>query len=109
MHLYRIPEKTLGYYFYIPNENKVFVARNGTFLEEKVLRSENSRNDVDLQEVNEDATSLNVEPVIQQETVEPQSEERIEEVQTQYLCRSSRIRHEPDRYIGFLVAQDNGI
>ena len=27
------PKETKGYYFYIPSENKVFVARNGVFLE----------------------------------------------------------------------------
>ena len=43
------PKRTLGYYFYNPNENKVFVARNGTFLEERFLNSDNTRNDVDLQ------------------------------------------------------------
>ena len=26
-------KETKGYYFYIPSENKVFVARNGVFLE----------------------------------------------------------------------------
>ncbi|KAJ9557472.1 hypothetical protein OSB04_012086 [Centaurea solstitialis] len=66
-------------YFYNPEENKVFVARNGKFLEEKFLSSGNTRKDVDLQEV-----------------------------QTQDLRISSRVRQEPDRYLGFLVSQDNG-
>ncbi|KAJ9542356.1 hypothetical protein OSB04_028862 [Centaurea solstitialis] len=44
---------------------------------------------------------------IQHENVEPQSEP-IEEVQTQDLRRSSRVRQEPDRYLGFLVSQDSG-
>ncbi|KAJ9556708.1 hypothetical protein OSB04_011322 [Centaurea solstitialis] len=34
--------------------------------------------------------------------------EPIEEVQTQDLRRSSRVRQEPDRYLGFLVSQDSG-
>ncbi|KAJ9566373.1 hypothetical protein OSB04_002339 [Centaurea solstitialis] len=83
------PRTTVGYYFYNPEENKVFVARNGKFLEEKFLSSGNTRKDVDLQ------------------NVEPQSEP-IEEVQTQDLRRSSRVRQEPDRYLGFLVSQDSG-
>ncbi|KAJ9553525.1 hypothetical protein OSB04_017570 [Centaurea solstitialis] len=68
------PRTTVGYYFYNPEENKVFVARNGKFLEEKFLSSGNTRKDVDLQD----------------------------------LRRSSRVRQEPDRYLGFLVSQDSG-
>ncbi|KAJ9553607.1 hypothetical protein OSB04_017652 [Centaurea solstitialis] len=101
------PRTTVGYYFYNPEENKVFVARNGKFLEEKFLSSGNTRKDVDLQVVDEENTTPIVEPEIQHENVEPRSE-TIEEVQTQDLRRSSRVRQEPDRYLGFLVSQDNG-
>ncbi|KAJ9542733.1 hypothetical protein OSB04_029239 [Centaurea solstitialis] len=101
------PKTTVGYYFYNPEENKVFVARNGKFLEEKFLSLENTRKDVDLQVVDEENTTPVVEPEIQHNNVEPQSEP-IEEVQTQDLRRSSRVRHEPDRYLGFLVSQDSG-
>ncbi|KAJ9542391.1 hypothetical protein OSB04_028897 [Centaurea solstitialis] len=101
------PKTTVGYYFYNPEENKVFVARNGKFLEEKFLSLENTRKDVDLQIVDEENTTPVVEPEIQHNNVEPQSEP-IEEVQTQDLRRSSRVRQEPDRYLGFLVSQDSG-
>ncbi|KAJ9561556.1 hypothetical protein OSB04_006716 [Centaurea solstitialis] len=83
------PKTTVGYYFYNPSENKVFVARNGEFLEDKFLSTENTRNDVDLQEVEEDVTLPIVEPVTQQEHVETQLE-TVEEVQTQDLRRSTR-------------------
>ncbi|KAJ9539184.1 hypothetical protein OSB04_031917 [Centaurea solstitialis] len=53
------PRTTMGYYFYNPSENKVFVARNGEFLEDRVLSFENTRYDVDLQEVEEDVTAPN--------------------------------------------------
>ncbi|KAJ9560249.1 hypothetical protein OSB04_005409 [Centaurea solstitialis] len=101
------PKTTVGYYFYNPEENKVFVARNGKFLEEKFLSSGNTREDVDLQVVDEENTTPIVEPEIQLENVEPQSEP-IEEVQTHDLRRSNRVRQEPDRYLGFLVSQDGG-
>ncbi|KAJ9556764.1 hypothetical protein OSB04_011378 [Centaurea solstitialis] len=84
------PKTTVGYYFYNPEENKVFVARNGKFLEEKFLSSGNTREDVDLQIVDKDNTAPTVEPEIQHENVEPQSEP-IEEV-----------------YLGFLVSQVGG-
>ncbi|KAJ9561697.1 hypothetical protein OSB04_006857 [Centaurea solstitialis] len=101
------PKTTVGYYFYNPTENKVFIARNGEFLEDKFLSTENTRNDVDLQEVEEEDTLPIVEPVAQQEHVEAQPE-TVEEVQTQDLRRSTRVRQEPDRYLGFLVFQDDG-
>ncbi|KAJ9538361.1 hypothetical protein OSB04_031094 [Centaurea solstitialis] len=101
------PKTTVGYYFYNPTENKVVVARNGEFLGDKFLSTENTINDVDLQEVEEDVTLPIVEPVTQQEHVETQPE-TIEEVQTQDLRRSTRVRQEPDRYLGFLVSQDGG-
>ncbi|KAJ9547938.1 hypothetical protein OSB04_020481 [Centaurea solstitialis] len=94
------PKTTVGYYFYNPDENKVFVARNGKFLEEKFLSNESTRKDVDLQIVDENDTSPMVEP-------EPQPEP-VETVQTQELRRSSRTRQEPDRYLGFLVSQESG-
>ncbi|KAJ9566507.1 hypothetical protein OSB04_002473 [Centaurea solstitialis] len=68
------PRTTMGYYFYNPEENKVFVARNGKFLEEKFLSSRNTRKEVDLQVVDEENTTPIVEPEIQHENVEPQSE-----------------------------------
>ncbi|KAJ9558298.1 hypothetical protein OSB04_012912 [Centaurea solstitialis] len=74
---------------------------------EKFLSLENTRKDVDLQIVDEESTTPVVEPEIQHNNVEPQSEP-IEEVQTQDLRRSSRVRQEPDRYLGFLVSQDSG-
>ncbi|KAJ9546463.1 hypothetical protein OSB04_019006 [Centaurea solstitialis] len=101
------PKNSMGYYFYNPSENKVFVARNGEFLEEKFLNQENTRNDIDLQIVEEDTPVPIVEPVTQQDNVETQPE-TAEEVQTQDLRRSTRIRQEPDRYLGFLVSQDDG-
>src|SRR6185312_5623546 len=36
------PKKTLGYYFYNRSEGKVFVARNGVFLEKEFLEGEKS-------------------------------------------------------------------
>ncbi|KAJ9545153.1 hypothetical protein OSB04_024860 [Centaurea solstitialis] len=101
------PKSTMGYYFYNPDENKVFMARDGKFIEEKFLSFGNTRKDVDLQIVDENDTTPTVEPEIQHENVEPQSEP-IEEVQTHDLRRSSRIRHEPYRYLRFLITQSNG-
>ena len=45
------PTKTKGYYFYNASENKVFVARNGVFLERKFISKGTSRSTVQLEEI----------------------------------------------------------
>ena len=45
------PKETKGYYFYLPSDNKVFVARHGTFLEEEFLSKESSGSMVSLEEI----------------------------------------------------------
>ena len=45
------PKETKGYYFYNPEENKVFVARRGTFLEEDFISQRASGSRIDLEEV----------------------------------------------------------
>ena len=46
------PRETKGYYFYNREEAKVFVARNGVFLEKEfLLKDETSRNQVHFEEV----------------------------------------------------------
>ena len=50
MHLHRI-SKTVGYISYLRSESKVFVSRNGSFLEERFLSKELSGRVVELDEV----------------------------------------------------------
>ena len=45
------PKETLGYYFYNRSEGKVFVARNGVFLEKEFLKGEKNGKIVHLEEV----------------------------------------------------------
>ena len=45
------PKETKSYYFYNLIENKVFVARNGVFLEREFLSEKNSGSKVQLEEV----------------------------------------------------------
>ena len=48
------PKETLGYYFYNRSEGKVFVARNGVFLEKEFLKGEKSGKTVHLEEVQDE-------------------------------------------------------
>ena len=45
------PKETKGYYFYYPIENKVFVARNGVFLEREFIYKGTRGSKVQLEEV----------------------------------------------------------
>ncbi|KAK8583782.1 hypothetical protein V6N13_109180 [Hibiscus sabdariffa] len=91
------PKETKGYYFYNSKENKVFVARTGVFLEKDFLSYNGNGRNIELKEVK------------QQQVHEPEVEETPQvvegnsnDLETQPLRRSTRERHEPERY-GFLV------
>ena len=97
-------KETKGYYFYIPNENKVFVARKAVFLEKEFIFKKNSGSNVELQEVQEPRT-----PTQDSMKMDKDSQEVVEsEPITQEPKRSGRIRHEPERY-GFLITDDESI
>ena len=92
------PKETKGYYFYIPFENKVFVARNGVFLEREFISKRVSGSKTSLEEVQEPQVATEPSMEILQDSqlvVESASS-------AQGQRRSSRIHHEPKRY-GFLV------
>ncbi|GJV77021.1 retrotransposon protein, putative, ty1-copia subclass [Tanacetum coccineum] len=52
--LKRYPKETIGYSFYYPPENKVFVARNAEFLENSLINLEASRSLEDLDVIQEE-------------------------------------------------------
>ena len=94
-------KETKGYYFYIPFENKVFVACNGFFLEIEFISKRVSGSKTSLEEVQEPQVAIEPSMEIIQDSqlvVESTSS-------TQGPQRSSRIHHEPKRY-GFLVTDD---
>ena len=75
------PKKTKGYYFYLPSEHKVFVARNGVFLEREFICKRNSGSEIQLDEVMNEST--NDEPILE----EPSSSQVVEEQVTQVPLR----------------------
>ncbi|KAK8983773.1 hypothetical protein V6N11_009559 [Hibiscus sabdariffa] len=89
------PKETKGYYFY--NENKVFVARTGVFLEKEFLTNSGKGRNIELEEVQQ---QQDIEPEV--EEISQEVEENSTDLETQSLWRSTRERHEPERY-GFLV------
>lgn len=97
------PSETKGYYFYNPIENKVFVARNGFFLEREFISKGTSGSKVQLEEVRESQNNIEM-PLDdggQQGVIDTP-------IVTQELRRSDRIRYEPERY-GFLMNNDHDV
>ncbi|KAJ0522562.1 putative RNA-directed DNA polymerase [Helianthus annuus] len=89
----------VGYYFYNPAENRVFTKRRGTFLEDELMARGIGDNLVDLEEIREPQIN---QPIVksasQQNIVEPEPERIQESDVTLGVRRSTRDRHEPNRY-----------
>ena len=98
------PKETKGYYFYIPYENKAFVAHNGAFLEREFISKRVSESKTSLEEVQEPKVAIEPSMEILQDS-QPVVESTSS---TQGPRRSYRIHHEPKRY-GFLVTDDKTI
>ena len=106
------PKELRGGLFYDPQENKVFVSTNATFLEEDHIRNHQTRSKLALEEISKNTTdrpSSSIKIVdktrdigqthLSQELGEPR--------------RSERVVRQPDRYLGLSEAQiiipDDGI
>ena len=88
------PKETRGYYFYNRTENKVFVARNGAFLEKEFISKRISGSKVLLEEIKEPQVAAEDRMEIQDDSQNVMESESM----TQGPRRSGRTRHEPERY-----------
>ncbi|GKD10150.1 retrotransposon protein, putative, ty1-copia subclass [Tanacetum coccineum] len=99
------PKETMGYYFYYPLENKIFVARYAEFFKTNLIKQEASGSTVDFDEIqSEDAqpsenTSLHQHEV-EHDTVEPQTD-------VIPVRRSARIPQAPERYGFYIDAEEH--
>ena len=100
------PKETVGYTFYHRSEGKIFVAKNGSFLEKEFLSKEVSGRKVELDEVIvpspllESSSSQKSVPVIPtpiSEEVNDDDHETSDQVATKPR-RSSRVRSAPEWY-----------
>ncbi|GJT86334.1 retrotransposon protein, putative, ty1-copia subclass [Tanacetum coccineum] len=89
------PKETMGYSFYYPLENKVFVAKNIEFLENSLITQEASRSLDDLEVIQEADTHPFKNTSIHQD----EGDQEIDEPQSDVIpiCRSTRTRHAPSR------------
>ena len=100
------PKETIGYTFYHRSEGKIFVARNGSFLEKEFFSKEVSWRKVELDEViipslelgsSTSQKAVPVMPTPTEEEVNDDDHETLDQVTTE-LCRSTRVRSAPEWY-----------
>ena len=99
------PKETRGGLFYSPEDNKVFVSTNATFLEENYLREFKPHSKVVLEELLAGSTSKPLSTV--DKDIAPSTSERQMQVHQDNLpprC-SGRVVRQPDRYLGVGEAQ----
>ena len=100
------PKETRGGFFYSPEENKVFVSTNATFLEEDYMREFKPRSKVVLEELLAGSTST-PSTIVVDKNIAPSTSERQMNVYQNDLPprRSGRVVQQPDRYLGVGEAQ----
>ena len=109
------PKETVGYYFYHRTEGKVFVAKNGVFLEKEFLAKEVSGRTVQLDEIGESSASdqrVETPEVIPEITTAIETEAPTCDVETSLETvteprRTSRIRSQPLRFENEVFLLDN--
>ncbi|GJS37209.1 retrotransposon protein, putative, ty1-copia subclass [Tanacetum coccineum] len=97
------PKETMGYSFYYPPENKIFVARDAEFLKNSLINHEASGSLEDLEIIQEEDTHPSLETSFNheeddQEIVEPQSD-------INPIRRSTRTRRPTDRLCSYVDAE----
>ncbi|GJT23273.1 hypothetical protein Tco_0893210 [Tanacetum coccineum] len=99
------PKETMGYSFYNPSKNKVFVARNAEFFESNLIDQEASESLEDLKIIQEEDTNPSLDTSLNheeddQEIYEPQSD-------INPIRRSSRTKRAPDRMCLYIDAEEH--
>ena len=97
------PKETIGYTFYHRSEGKIFVAKNGSFLEKEFLSKEVSGRKVELTEIDESTIEVESGASLETVPVAPSPPEReandndheTSDEATTDLRRSTRTRHAP--------------
>ncbi|GJT30936.1 retrotransposon protein, putative, ty1-copia subclass [Tanacetum coccineum] len=99
------PKETMGYSFYNPSENKVFVARNAEFFENDLidLKASGSVDDLDL--IQEEDTNPSVDTSLDHE----EDDQEIDEPQSDInpIRRSTRTRRLTDRLCLYIDAEEH--
>ena len=92
-------KETKGYYFYLSNEQKVFVSNRAVFLEKKFFREETNASKIELDEVRSVEEPIQSSKSIKSDLTRSNSKSVVE-----ISLRSfDRVPYQSDRYYGFLI------
>ncbi|KAJ8459513.1 hypothetical protein OPV22_032439 [Ensete ventricosum] len=91
------PKETCGYYFYHPEDRKVFVAKRAVFLEKEHILGGNNGSEIELSEVGEPSSN----------TIPESESVQVPNTQIPNLYRSSRVSHPSERYVGHISGDDS--
>ncbi|GJV87096.1 retrotransposon protein, putative, ty1-copia subclass [Tanacetum coccineum] len=99
------PKETMGYSFYSPSENKVFVAWNAEFFESKLIYLKANRSVEDLEIIQEEDINPSVDTSLNHE----EEDQKFDELQSDInpIRRSTRIRHPTDRLCLYIDAEEH--
>ncbi|GKA98886.1 retrotransposon protein, putative, ty1-copia subclass [Tanacetum coccineum] len=99
------PKEMMGYSFYYPPENKIFVARNAEFFENKVIDHEASGSLEDLEIIQEEDTHPSLDTSLDHEEDDQEIDEPLSDLNP--IRRSTRIRRAPDRMYLYIDAEEH--
>nr|GEV60588.1 hypothetical protein [Tanacetum cinerariifolium] len=99
------PKETMGYSFYYPPENKVFVAWNAEFLENSLIAQEASESIKNLEIIQEEDTYPSLDTSLNHE----EDDQEIDEPQCDInpIRRSTRTRRAPDQMCLYVDAEEH--
>ncbi|GJX59860.1 putative RNA-directed DNA polymerase, partial [Tanacetum coccineum] len=97
-------KETMGYYFYYPLENKIFVSRYAEFLETNLIKQEASGRTVDFDEIQSEDAQPSENTILHQHEVEHNTVEPQTDIIP--VCRSARIPQAPERYGFYIDAEE---
>nr|GEW43743.1 hypothetical protein [Tanacetum cinerariifolium] len=99
------PKETIGYSFYSPSDNKVFVARNAEFFENDLIDLKASESVKDLELIQEEDTNPSLDTSLDHE----EDDQEINEPQSDInpIRKSSRTRRAPDRMCLYIDAEEH--
>ncbi|GJS86736.1 retrovirus-related pol polyprotein from transposon TNT 1-94 [Tanacetum coccineum] len=89
------PKETMGYSFYYPLENKVFVARNAEFLKNSLITQEASGSLEDLEIIQEEHTHPSIDTSLNHE----EDDQEINEPQSDIIPISALLDPESDKWL----------
>ena len=92
------PKKSKGYYFYLPEEQKLFVKLRAIFLEKEFLNEGTIASKIELNEVQQQEEHVHTQTTIESDLIRSNPEPIV-----QPSRRSGRVPHPPYRYYGYLV------